>query len=63
MRYKIGLEEVEIPEGHEVCPRCEGRGQLSKYDQGWTSVLPSAELAALKDCVICHGLGHRKIRQ
>lgn len=60
IRREVVLRDVELPEGHEVCSVCEGRGMLSKYDRGWRSLVHSAELAALRSCDGCGGRGHRE---
>lgn len=61
IRRRVVREEVvEVPEGHEVCPMCEGRAKVSKYDQGMRSLVHSDELAALRDCLACNGLGYRE---
>lgn len=57
-RNKIVIEEIEIPEGYVVCPRCEGRAFISKYDMGWVSVVPNAEMAAKRECYYCQGKGY-----
>lgn len=58
IREKIVPEEVEIPEEHVVCPHCKGKGLMSKYDEGWSSVVHSPELAAKHECYRCNGLGY-----
>jgi hypothetical protein len=57
-RLKLTTEVVEIPEGEHVCSVCRGRGMMSKYDEGWRSLVHSDELAALRTCWACAGLGH-----
>lgn len=57
-RYKMGYEQVEVPEGYEPCSYCKGRGQMSKYDEGWNSLVHSPDLAALHDCWTCGGAGY-----
>jgi hypothetical protein len=58
-RAKIAYEEVEVPEDMTVCTHCKGKGMLSKYDEGWHSIVHSSELAALRTCMWCNGLGFR----
>lgn len=58
MRKEIIEYEVEIPEGHEICFKCEGKGMLSKYDEGVRSFSFSEELALLRKCSSCEGLGY-----
>lgn len=41
----------------EICKYCNGRGVWSKYDHGWTSIIHSEELAALRKCSRCNGTG------
>lgn len=63
LHNKVVLEEVEIPEGHVVCPNCSGKGLLSKYDEGWTSIVHDPVLAALQECIRCNGKGHIPINE
>jgi hypothetical protein len=51
-------QSVQVPEGHVKCSHCEGRGMLSKYDEGWSSIVHSEELAALHRCMFCGGRGY-----
>lgn len=57
-RRRVIDEEIEIPEGNKICTWCKGRGMISKYDEGWRSVVHSEELAALKECFVCNALGY-----
>lgn len=57
-RDVVRSETVTIPAGHKVCPRCKGRGLMSKYDEGWRSVVYSARLAAKKACIVCQARGY-----
>jgi hypothetical protein len=56
-RRKISYEELKIPEGYKICTYCKGKGLLSKYDMGWSSVVHDPELAALEECYACGGSG------
>lgn len=61
LRRTMGYEEIEIPEGHEVCSWCKGKGMTSKYDEGWSSVLHEPSLAAERTCLWCDGAGYRLV--
>lgn len=56
-RRVIHEEEVEIPDGYEVCKVCNGRGLVNKYDLGWRTVVHSPEFAALTECLGCDARG------
>lgn len=56
-RKVITYKSFKIPEGKVVCPHCGGAGMMSKYDEGWRSIVRSRELAALRTCWRCAGLG------
>jgi len=57
MRRVVTTVEVDVPDGMRPCPSCEGKGLLSRYDEGWTSFIHDPELAALRQCVVCAGSG------
>lgn len=59
-RRTSGWEKVEVPWGHVPCWRCKGAGQMSKYDEGWSSVMHEPSLAALRECFACGGRGYLK---
>lgn len=58
LRYKEGYEEIEVPDDHKPCGYCKGKGRMSKYDEGWSSVMHSPDLAALHECLVCGGAGY-----
>ena len=60
IRHVETYESVEVPEGYEVCSRCDGKGGSSKYDEGWHSLVHSPELAAFVECFACGGQGYTK---
>ncbi len=49
--------EVIVPEGQTTCPRCKGKGKMSKYDEGVRSLVHEPGLAALRTCWRCDGYG------
>lgn len=52
------ITEVPVPQGYRVCPHCKGAGAMSKYDEGWRSFFYDADLAAMRVCFRCNGLGY-----
>lgn len=60
VRNVVTTEEVEVPDDHEVCPGCDGRGMLSAYDRGHRSLAHSPRLAAKEECIGCGGQGYRR---
>ena len=52
------FEEITVPQGYIVCDMCKGRGMMSDYDMGWSSLVHSPELAAKKPCMGCGGEGY-----
>ena len=60
-RYRETYEEVEVPEGYEVCSRCKGKGATSQYDDaGWWSFLHDPRMASLVTCFKCRGEGYTR---
>lgn len=58
IRHRIITEPVEIPEGHLVCSHCKGAGMLSKYDEGFKSLVHNPDLAVKRPCDTCNALGY-----
>lgn len=58
IRRAIVHEEIALPPDTMICPSCEGKGLLSRYDEGWQSILFNRDLAALRPCVVCGGDGY-----
>lgn len=58
VRTEIVTKEVTVPEGHVVCRLCKGKGRMSKYDQGWRSIVYDSDMDAPAICYVCNGLGY-----
>jgi RecJ-like exonuclease len=58
VRNVVTVKEVEVPDGHEVCPYCKGKAMLSAYDRGVRSLAHSPRLAAKEPCGRCGGKGY-----
>lgn len=51
-------QQIEVPDGQKPCPRCEGRGNVTKYELGWSSLVHDPSFAAPEACYSCGGLGY-----
>lgn len=56
-RAVVRYEEYELAENEDICPTCNGKALISKYDEGWHSPFPSRELSAMRECLSCQGTG------
>jgi len=60
-RRKVVTEQIEVPAGMHVCPVCKGAAMISRYDEGVSSLVHSPELAALRCCWRCNGVGYVEV--